>query len=221
MNVMIFGATGMVGSGVLLECLEDAGVESVLTVGRRETGRTHPKLREITPPDLFDLADVVDELAGYDACFYCLGVSSAGMSEADYRRVTYDLTVAVMDTVVRASPDVTVCFVSGLGTDIDGRAMWARVKGEAEKHVLDLPVQAYTFRPGFIQPLKGVRSQTTIYQMFYVVARPLFPVLRRLFPGSVTTTEVVGRAMLRVVRDGFGERILETPDINALGRPRS
>jgi uncharacterized protein YbjT (DUF2867 family) len=219
MRVVTFGATGMVGSGVLLECLEDDQVESVLVVGRRSCGRAHAKLDEIVQSDLFDLDPVADRLAGYDACFYCLGVSSAGMSEADYRRITYDLTVAVVDALVRANPDLKVCFVSGQGTDgtASGRVMWARVKGEAENYLLGLPFDAYMFRPGFIQPLKGVRSQTALYQTLYTVARPLYPVLRRLFPDSVTTSVVLGRAMIRAAARGYRKRVLETADINELG----
>jgi uncharacterized protein YbjT (DUF2867 family) len=209
----------MVGRGVLLECLDDGGVDAVLAVGRRSCGITHPKLRELLVEDLFDLASHTDELRGYDACFYCLGVSSAGMSEADYRRVTYDLTVAVMDAVVAANPDVTVCFVSGQGTDgsASGRVMWARVKGEAENHVRGLPVRSYMFRPGFIQPMRGVRSGVKLYQALYTALTPVTPLLRRLFPGFVTTTVTVGRAMLRAVERGFPKEILETRDINELG----
>lgn len=218
MRAVVFGATGMIGSGVLLECLEDPGVESVLAVGRRSSGRSHPKLSELIHADLFDLETVVDRLAGYDACFYCLGVSSAGMSEAEYRRITYDLTVAVMDVMVAASPSVTICFVSGQGTDSSerGRVMWARVKGEAENFVLGLPAKSYVFRPGFIQPMKGVRSGTAIYQALYSVLRPVTPLLRRLFPGFVTTTVEVGRAMILAVSRGYPKRIVETRDINEL-----
>jgi uncharacterized protein YbjT (DUF2867 family) len=209
----------MVGRGVLLECLDDDGVEAVLAVGRRSCGLTHPKLQELLVDDLFELGSRVEELRGYDACFYCLGVSSAGMSEADYRRVTYDLTVAAVDAVVAANPDVTVCFVSGQGTDgsASGRVMWARVKGEAENHVRGLPVRSYMFRPGFIQPMRGVRSGVKLYQALYTILGPVTPLLRRLFPGFVTTTVTVGRAMLRVVERGCPKEILETRDINDLG----
>lgn len=217
MNVVVFGATGMIGHGVLLECLEDPGVESVLTVGRRPTGLEHPKLSGLVRDDLFDLGPVADRLAGRDACFFCVGVSSAGLSEDEYRRITRDLTVAILEVVTEASPDVTVCFVSGQGTDIQGGAMWQRVKAEAEQAVLAMPVESYMFRPGFIQPLKGVRSKTALYQVPYTLLRPISPLLRRLFPGWVTTTVRVGRAMIRVARNGHPARILETRDINGVG----
>lgn len=157
MRVVVFGANGMVGGGVLRECLEDPDIESVLAVGRRACGLTHPKLRELIHADLFDLQSVSGELAGYDACFYCLGVSSAGMGEAEYRRVTYDLTVAVVEVLVEMNPAIKLCFVSGQGTDgsASGRTMWARVKGEAENYLFALPLEAYMFRPGYIQPMKG------------------------------------------------------------------
>jgi uncharacterized protein YbjT (DUF2867 family) len=210
----------MVGGGVLLECLEDDAVESVLAVGRSSCGVEHPKLRELVHPDLFDLEAVADQLRGHDACFYCLGVSSAGMSEEDYRRVTLDLTVAVLDVVVRESPEVNICFLSGQGTDSSehGRAMWARVKGAAENYVLGLPTESWMFRPGFIQPMKGVRSQTALYKVLYALSAPVTPLLRRLFPRFVTTTVAVGRAMIAAAREGYPERILETRDINEIGR---
>lgn len=220
MNVILFGASGMVGSGVLIECLEDSRVESVLSIGRRETGVSHSKLRELTPEDLFDLGAVEGELGGFDACFYCLGISSAGMSEADYRRITYDLTVAVMDVVTRVNPEMTVCFVSGQGTDSSesSRTMWARVKGAAENYVLGLPVTSYMFRPGFIQPVKGVRSKTKIYQALYAVMTPMYPVLKALFSSQLVTTEEVGRAMLNVIGRGYEKSILAPKDILELAK---
>lgn len=223
MRAMIFGATGMIGRGVLLECLESADVESVLAVGRRSCGVSDTMVDELLLPDLFEIGDVANRLGGCDACFYCLGVSSTGMSEAEYRRVTYDLTVAIMNAVVGANSDVTICFVSGQGTDSSerGRVMWARVKGEAENHVLGLPVRAYVFRPGLIQPMKGVRSGVALYQALYTVMRPVTPLLRRLFPGFVTSTVAVGLAMIRAVTRGCPKRILETRDINVLGAPES
>lgn len=219
MRPIVFGATGMVGRGVLLECLDAATVDEVLAVGRRSCGLTHPKLNELVVDDLFSLSAHTEELRGHDACFYCLGVSSAGMSEADYRRVTYDLTVAAVDAVVAANPDVTICFVSGQGTDgsAGGRVMWARVKGEAENYVRSLPTRSYMFRPGFIQPMRGVRSGVKLYQALYTILAPVTPLLRRLFPGFVTTTVTVGRAMLRAVERGYPKEVLETRDINELG----
>lgn len=220
MNVLIFGATGMIGSGVLLEALDDPAVDSVRVIGRSPTGRSHPKLREILRKDFFDWSDGADALDGVDACLFCLGVSSAGMSEADYHRLTYDLTVAVAEALVERSPRAAFCFVSGLGSDSteQGRVMWARVKGKAENAVLRMPFRAaHAFRPGFIQPLRGVRSRTRLYAVLYGIAGPLYPVLRRLFPRQVTDSVTLGRAMLRVARDGFEGPILESTDINRVG----
>lgn len=209
----------MVGQGVLRECLLDRDVTAVLAVGRRPTGQQHPKLREIQPDDLFDLGPVAAELTGFDACFFCLGISAVGRSEVDYRRITHDLTLSVARTLQPLNPDLTFGYVSGMGTDGTGnsRMMWARVKGETENALLALPFRGYMFRPGFIQPLSGIRSRTRLYAAVYAVIRPLHPLLTRLFPSAMTTTERVGRAMLAVARDGHTPRVLETRDINALG----
>ncbi len=209
----------MVGGGVLRECFEDPQVEAVLSVGRRDSGLTHRKLTELVVPDLFALSEHSGEFLGYDACFYCLGVSSSGMSEPDYHRLTYDLTFAILDVVCAGSPDVTVCFVSGQGSDStgSGRVMWARVKGQAENEVLRRDSEAFVFRPGIIQPLKGTRSKTSLYHAFYVVMTPIFPLLKRFFPGYVTTTVMLGRAMIRAASAGYVKPVLETRDINALG----
>ena len=218
MNVLIFGATGMVGQGVLRECLLDSGVERVLAVGRSATGRQSPKLRELVVPDVANLTGIEAQLAGFDACFFCLGVSSLGMAEERYRQLTYDLTLAVARTVVAASPQLTFVYVSGAGTDSSeqGRSMWARVKGRTENDLRRLPFKAaYMFRPGAIVPLHGVRSKTRWVQIMYTLASPLVPAWRALFPNTITTTEQVGLAMLRVVRDGYPSPILETRDINA------
>jgi uncharacterized protein YbjT (DUF2867 family) len=217
-NVLIFGATGMVGQGVLRECLHDPGVERVLAVGRSATGRQAPKLRELVVPDVANLTGIEAQLAGFDACFFCLGVSSLGMAEERYRQLTYDLTLAVARTVVAASPQLTFVYVSGAGTDSSeqGRSMWARVKGRTENDLRRLPFKAaYMFRPGAIVPLHGVRSKTRWVQTMYTLASPLVPAWRALFPNTITTTEQVGLAMLRVVRDGYPSPILETRDINA------
>jgi len=222
MNVLLFGATGMVGQGVLRECLIDADVERVLTVGRSGTGQHHPKLRELVPPDLMDLSAVERELEGFDACFFCLGVSAAGLSEERYSRVTHDLTLAVAQTLVRLNPGMAFVYVSGMGTDSSerGRTMWARVKGRTENALLRLPFRAaYMFRPGFIIPLHGIRSRTAWYRIFYAVATPLYPMLAARFPRAVTTTERLGRAMLVVARRGYPKPVLETQDINSLSRP--
>ncbi len=221
MKVILFGATGMVGEGVLRECLLDAGVERVLAVGRRVSGSRQEKVRDLVTPDLHDLAPHTAELAGFDACFFCLGTSSAGMGEPDYRRVTKDLTLAVAALLARLNPAMVFVYVSGAGTDSTerGRIMWARVKGETENALLRLPfASAYMFRPGFIQPLHGIRSQTKVYRALYAILSPLFPLWNALFPHHVTTTERVGRAMLAVVRRGAPRSVLATRDINELAR---
>jgi len=216
MDVMLFGATGMVGQGVLRECLLAPDVRRVLAVGRNPTGQRHGKLTDLVAPDLFDLSAQETALAGYDACFFCLGVSAVGMSEAEYTRLTFDLTLAIAKVLARLNPTMTFIYVSGQSTDSteQGRMMWARVKGRTENALMRLPFKAaYMFRPGAIVPLDGIKSRTGWYRAMYAVATPLLPVLRRLFPNSVTTTEQVGRAMLAVARDGYPRRILETGDI--------
>ena len=221
MKVILFGATGMVGQGVLRECLLDPAVEHVLAVGRSATGQTHAKLRELVRQDLLDYSAVENQLSGYDACFFCLGVTSAGTTEQDYRRVTYDITMAAARTLARHNPQMTFIFVSGAGTDgtARGRVMWARVKGETENALRQLPFKAsYAFRPGFIQPLHGIRSKTRLYRLAYAVIGPLYPVLKALVPKYVTTTEQMGRAMILVARQGAPKPVLESADINAISR---
>ncbi|MFC4118160.1 epimerase [Nonomuraea zeae] len=218
MRVILFGATGMVGRGVLRECLADDRVSEVLAVGRSPVGPVGGKLRELRHDDLLDLAAVEGALAGYDACFFCLGVSSAGLSEQAYRLVTYDFTLSVAGTLARLSPGSAFLYVSGAGTDADGRAMWARVKGETENALLELPLRAFMFRPGYIQPMYGVTSRTRLYRLAYVVTRPIFPLINRLFPAMVTTTERIGRAMINVAERGAPKRILGPSDINELAR---
>jgi uncharacterized protein YbjT (DUF2867 family) len=219
MNVLLFGATGMVGQGVLRECLLDPGVQLVQSVGRT-AGRTvngtlHPKLRNIVHSDLSHYADIEAKLSGFDACFFCLGVSSSGMTEEDYARVTYDITLAAAETLCRLNPKMTFVYVSGAGTDSSehGRTMWARVKGRTENALLRLPFVAYMFRPGVIEPRHGVRSKTTSYRVLYTLTKPLLPVLRWIFPNQVLTTEQIGLAMLAVARKGFPNRVLESKDI--------
>jgi uncharacterized protein YbjT (DUF2867 family) len=218
-KVVLFGATGMVGQGVLRECLADPEVREVLVIGRAGCGVRDARVREIVRGDLFDLSDVEQEFAGFDVCFFCLGVSSAGMTEESYRRITFDLTVAVAETLSRVAPSLTFVYVSGAGTDSsgEGRTMWARVKGRTENHLLALPFRAaYMFRPAFIQPLHGIRSRTTVYRIIYAILGPLYPLLRRAFPAWVTTTEKVGRAMIAVAKHGHATPIVENDAINAI-----
>jgi uncharacterized protein YbjT (DUF2867 family) len=219
MKVILFGATGMVGQGVLRECLLDPQVEATLTVVRSPTGQSHPKLREVTHGNFLDFTAIAPDLAGYDACFFCLGVSVAGMTEDAYRRVTYDITLAAARTLVQLNPGMTFVYVTGTGTDSSeqGKRMWARVKGATENALLKLPFKAaYMFRPGVIQPLHGVRSKTGWVQAFYTVTGPLLGALRAVMPDSLTTTEQVGRAMIAVVRTQPALHILESRDINRL-----
>ncbi len=218
MNVLIFGSSGMVGQGVLRECLLDPGVQVVQTIGRTSAGVQHAKLREIVHQDLWHYADIENVLAGFDACFFCLGVSSSGMKEEAYAHVTYEMTMAAAETLCRLNRKMTFIYVSGAGTDSSehGRTMWARVKGRTENALLQLPfAAAYMFRPGVIEPLHGARSKTASYRVLYTLTKPLLPVLRWIFPNYVLTTAQIGRAMLGVTRHGFPKRVLESKDIRA------
>jgi uncharacterized protein YbjT (DUF2867 family) len=219
MKVILFGASGMVGQGVLRECLLDPEVATVLSIVRSSPGQQHPKLREIVHKDFRDFSSLESELSGFEACFYCLGVSSAGMSEENYRRVTYDITLAAAQTLVKLNPHMTFVFISGAGTDSSerGRIMWARVKGQTENALLRLPFKAaYMFRPAVIVPLHGIKSRTMLYRVPYALLGPILPLLKRLFPKYVTTTEKLGRAMLIAAKRGAPKTILENSDINKL-----
>ncbi|MEH6996663.1 NAD-dependent epimerase/dehydratase family protein [Neobacillus drentensis] len=217
MKVLLFGATGMVGQGVLRECLLDESVQSVLSVGRSITGQNHPKLSELELNDFMNLTNIEEAITGYDACFFCLGVSAVGMSEENYRKISYDFTLSVAQTLVKLNPNMTFIYVSGTGTDSseNGRIMWARVKGKTENELLKLPFKAtYMFRPGVILPLHGVKSKTKLYRVMYQVLRPIYPLLRNF--KSVTTTEQVGRAMIHVTKSGYQKPYLENSDINSI-----
>lgn len=219
MRVVLFGATGMVGQGVLRECLLDAGVENVVSVGRSATGVTNPKLGEIIQADLTNYATIESQLSGFDACFFCLGISSAGLTEEKYSRITYDITVRAAETLARLNPGMTFVYVSGQGTDSSehGRVMWARVKGRTENALLRLPFKAaFMFRPGIIVPRFGARSRTALYRIPYTLTRPLLPLLLRGFPNQVLATDEIGRAMLLVAREGAPKPVLETADIRSL-----
>src|SRR5216683_7922888 len=219
MKVILFGATGMVGQGCLRECLIDPEVETVLAVGRSPTGVQNAKLREIVHDNFLDFSAIESQLAGFDACFFCLGVSSVGMDEERYRHLTYDLTLAAATTLAKVNPGMVFIYVTGRGTDSTerGSLMWARVKGKTENDLLKLPFKAaFMFRPAGIQPLHGIRSKTAWVQAIYVVAAPLLSYLNRVAPKYMTTTEQVGRAMIKVARDGYPKPVLESEDINAV-----
>ncbi|MGD2067136.1 MAG: epimerase [Gemmatimonadota bacterium] len=218
MKIVLFGATGMIGEAVLIECLEDDSVETVLAVVRRPTGHGHPKLLELIHRDFLDYSGVEGRLAGYDACLYCLGVSSFGMSEADYRCITLDFTVAAAEVLLGLNPGMRVCFVSGAGAGAAGRAMWARVKAEAEQALLAMPWRsAHMFRPAFVMPRKGVVSRVRAYRVLYALVGWAYPILGMLVPDRVTTSDHLARAMIRVARDGHPRNVLEGSDINAVG----
>jgi uncharacterized protein YbjT (DUF2867 family) len=209
----------MVGQGVLRECLLDPGVQSVLSIGRSAAGQQRPKLRELIHADFLDYSAIEQKLSGFDACFFCLGVSSAGMTEERYKHVTYDIVLAAARTLTQLNPEMTFIYVSGMGTDSSerGSSMWARVKGKTENDLLRLPFKAaYMFRPAMIVPLHGVKSKTKLYRVFYAVLGPLLPLLNGRFPKYVTTTEQIGRAMIKVAEDGWPKPVLENSDINAV-----
>ncbi len=221
MKVILFGTTGMVGQGVLRECLLDPNIESVLSIVRTPSGQHHPKLREIVHRDFHDFSSIESELTGYDACLFTLGVSSAGMSEEKYRRITYDITLAAANTLVRLNPSMTFIYVSGAGTDSTerGRSMWSRIKGQTENDLLSLPFKAaYMFRPGLIIPRHGIKSKTRAYRIFYALGAPLLSLAHTLFPRYTTTTEKLGRAMIYAARRGAARRVLEVTDIYDLAR---
>lgn len=216
MRAIIFGATGMVGQGVLRECLRDPEITGVVTVGRTPPPVTHTKLRSLTVVDLFDLSIVAPELTDLDACFYCIGVTSLGMSEAEYTRITHDLTIAVAKQLLAQNPSLSFVFVSGRSADSTekGGVMWARVKGKTENDLFRMPFKSVTVvRPGLIVPRHGIRSRTGWYNAFYTVLRPLLPLFERLSPGYVTTTEQLGQAMIRFARGGFDHQVVQGQDL--------
>ncbi len=215
--MIVFGATGMVGQGVLRECLASPDIERVLVIGRSSTGLQNPKLVETIHSDFLNFEPIASQLSGYDACFFCLGVSSVGMKEEGYRRITYGFTLAAAETLVKVDPQMTFIYVSGMGTDGSGKSsqMWARVKGDTENALLQMPFKAaFMFRPAAIVPGKGIRSKTRLYQFFITILGPVLPLLYSLAPKYVTTTEQVGKAMIKLARDGGAKRVLENSDIN-------
>jgi uncharacterized protein YbjT (DUF2867 family) len=219
MKVLLFGATGMIGSGVLRECTLDVDVTEIVCVGRSAVASASPKVRSVVHRHLFDLGAVSGQLAGFDACFFCVGVTSAGMSETDYRRMTYDLTYGIAQLLQPLNPAMTFVYVSGTGADSTekGAVMWARVRGALENALLKLPFKGvYVVRPAFVRPLHGITSRTPLYQFFYTWLGWIFPILNVLRPSIVTTTERLGKAMLVLAKRGASKRVLETSDFNAL-----
>lgn len=220
-NAIITGATGMVGKGVLIECLENKNVEKVLVLVREETGLKHPKLKEIIHKDFTDFSSVIPQLVGYNACYFCLGISSAGISNEKYKEITYDLTMHLAEILLPLNPDITFCYVSGAGTSTkeDSSMNWANVKGKTENDLLKMSFEnAFMFRPGFIQPEKGASSKVTLYKMIYNILSPIFPILDKIFPQNITTTSRVGKAMIAVVQKGYSNTYLENRDINILAK---
>ena len=219
MKIILFGASGMIGQGVLRECLLDSDVDLVLSVGRAPLLQKHAKLREITTPDLGSLSAFESQLSGFDACFYSLGATAAGSSEENYRRINYEMPLAVASLLAKLNPGMTFIYISGRGTDNTekGRVMWARVKGATENAILRLPFKAaYTFRIGAVVPLHGIKSKTPLYNFFYAVGTPLMFLLRKLSPQNVQTTEEVGKAMLIAAKRGAPKSVLECADLYKL-----
>jgi len=214
-KAIIFGATGMVGEGVLQMSLNHPSVESVLVIGRKSCGKSHPKLKEIIHNNFFDYKNIEEVLKGYNACFFCLGVSSIGMKEEDYKRITYNLTMSAAKTLAALNPGMTFCYVSGSGTDSTekGRLMWARIKGKTENDLFRLPFKdSYMFRPGFIKPLKG---QKNAYKASQAIGL-FYPVLKILITKYVCTMENLGLAMIHAAESGYSKKILENKDIKLL-----
>lgn len=217
-SVLITGASGMVGRGVLLECIDNPIIDRIVLVNRRPLDIKHDKVEEIILEDFMSLDDLDGKLAGLDACFFCLGTSAAGMSEEEYTRITYDLTIGFAQVFQQQNPDATFCYVSGAGTSgsEQSRMMWARVKGKTENALLAMPFKrAYMFRPGFIQPMRGIKSRTVLYQTFYQLFRPIYGVLRH-FPSAATSTTNTGKAMIATILSPQEERILDNRAINRL-----
>jgi hypothetical protein len=215
-RAIVTGATGMVGEGVLFECLENPDVEAVLVINRRPLGMDHPKLKEIVHKDFYDLTPIQDDLKGYNACYFCLGISSIGMKEPEYRRITYDLTMHVAEVLSRQNPGMTFCYVSGASTDSTekGGIMWARVKGKTENDLRKLPFnQVFAFRPGLLKATEGQKNLLSWYKYLGW----LYPVIKAIYPNGASTLTQLGRAMINVTKYGYDKNIVEVKDINLLG----
>ncbi len=217
LRVIITGTTGMVGEGVLHECLQNPDITAVLLINRKPLGITHPKLKEIIHSDFFELSSIEGQLSGYDACYFCLGVSAIGMNEEDYYRMTYTLTLYVAQVLSKANPEMVFCYVSGSGTDSSekGRAMWARVKGKTENDLMNLPFKkVYAFRPGYMQPTKGLKN----VKKYYHYMSWMYPFFRTVFPSFVSTLKELGLAMIAVTKNGYPKKVLEVKDIIKLAK---
>lgn len=218
-SIIIYGATGMLGQGVLRESLLDANIEQVTVIGRSSIGQSHPKLREIVHADLFDYRSIEDQLTGFDACFFCLGTPSTGKTEAEYTRITKDLTIAAAQTLLRLNPELSFVYVSGEGADSSekGPLMWARVRGQTENELLRLPFKkVFIIRPGIIQPLDGIQSRVRLYRLGYTVLKPILPMLRYFFPNIISSTQLMGQAMIKIIRYGYEKPILRNKDLYRL-----
>jgi uncharacterized protein YbjT (DUF2867 family) len=221
MKAIVFGASGMVGQSVLRECVLDMGVESVVAVGRSPLGIVNPKFREIVHADFLDFTHIEKQLKGFDVCFYCLGIASAGLREAEYKRVTCDFTLAAAKTLLRVNPKIVFVFISGMGADTSekGRIMWARIKGKTENELFKMKSRSvYVIRPAFIQPLDGIQSRTGLYRWLYRVFRPFMPLIKLFAPKSVITTRALGRLMIRIAREGSPKKLFESADLVAMAK---
>ncbi|MCW8849634.1 MAG: NAD-dependent epimerase/dehydratase family protein [Melioribacteraceae bacterium] len=216
-KAIITGATGMVGEGVLNICLNSPEVESVLVINRKPCGLEHPKLKEIIQKDFMHLSSILDQLSGYNACYFCAGVSSVGKSEKEYTHITYDLTLSFANSLVQLNPEMVFTYVSGVGTDSTekGKSMWARVKGKTENDLMKLPFKdVYSYRPGYIQPIKGLKNAYKIYKVFV----PFYGIIEKLFPKYATTLEEIGNSMINVTINGYEKKVLECIDIRKTGK---
>ena len=215
-KLIVTGASGMVGEGVLYECLQNNDVEEILVIGRRSCGYIHPKLKEIVHADMYNLSSIEDQLEDYDACFFCLGMSSVGVKEPEFTKVTYDLTMHFATTLSKLNPEMTFCYVSGRGTNESGKQMWQRVKGKTESDLMKLPLrQVYNFRPGIIKPTKGLKNILSLYKWMGW----LLPIINTISPKSIVTLKQIGNAMINATTKGYEKKILEVKDIIALSNP--